>query len=126
MDHLGISMKDEHIQQLKSLKAKFQKLKAKDRENLSVCFLKFKLGVHNTDESQTVKKFLGEFKMEINPENLDSMINYLHSQAHTLPEFIAMEDSITDIEKEITQSELPIYNPDEVDTLKEGVRPFKK
>lgn len=119
-------MKPEHVQMLKALKDKFKGLKPKERENLSVCFLKVKLGVHNPDEYDLVVNFLDTFRMQINVENMDKMITYLHSESHTLPEFIAMEDSVAGLDEEPTGPELPIYNPDEVETVKEIERPRGK
>lgn len=65
--------------------------------------------------------------MDLVPENLESMINYLHSEEHSLPEFIALEDSLNNIEAHIktNKANIPPYNPDEVETLREGVKPFK-
>jgi len=125
-------MKESLIHRIKSLKEQFRSLEAKDRESLSVCFLKAKLGVHNQNELKAVRKFLGSFRMQMSEDNLDRMINYLHSESHTLPEFIAMEESMTDIEVDLMVdtendigSDLPDYNADDVDTLTETIKPFK-
>ncbi|EKD51316.1 MAG: hypothetical protein ACD_62C00286G0005 [uncultured bacterium] len=121
-------MDEKHLQQIKSLKDKFRSLSPKKREAVSVCFLKTKLGVHTPGEFKQVQDFLGDCNVEMVPENLDKMINYLHSESHSLPEFIALEDSLNniDLERRATQQfTLPRYNPDDVETLTEDVQPGK-
>lgn len=118
-------MNQDTIQQLKDLKSKFKALDGKQREQVGVCFLKLKLGVHSPEEFEIVAQFLGDFDLDYNAENLDSMMNYLHAKDHSLPEFIAMEESMTDIDKKIAEKGMASYSPEEAETLKEGVKPFK-
>jgi hypothetical protein len=122
-------MSEAQIQRLKKLKSIFRKLPAKKREALGISFLKVKLRVHATIDLNNIKEFLGDFHISFVPENLDNMINFLHSEENTLPEFIAMEDSLNHIEVNISTTTdkkgLPTYDPDNVETLKDGVKPFK-
>ncbi|MCP5464255.1 MAG: hypothetical protein H7A33_04430 [Deltaproteobacteria bacterium] len=108
-------MKQTQIQQLKDLKKKFREQQPKKRENLGVCFLKLKLGVHNEKEKQVVLNFLADFRMTLTEDNLDAVMNYLHSEDHSLPEFIAMEESLHDAD---AIGRLSAYSKEEVDTLK--------
>lgn len=112
-------------QELRELKERFRALSGKDREQLSVSFLKVKLGVNSDSEIKLVKAFIGSSHIEINAEHLDHLITYLHSELSSLPEFFAMEDSL---DEEVTEKTfkpiLPHYNADEVDTLKDGKKPF--
>lgn len=123
-------MNEEKIQKLKALRDKFRSLAPKEREALSVCFLKVKLGVNNDQELINMKTFLGDFKISLRPENMDNLINYIHSKSHSLPAFIAMEDSVTEIDAMESQtfrtSILPEYNVDEVETIREKLSPIKK
>lgn len=114
-----------NVQKIKVLKEEFLSLSRKEREQISVSFLKVKLGVNSPDELKLVKNFLGGFVMELTSENLDHMINYLHSKAHTMPEFIALEDSITEIQKMTKTSDLPDYNALDAETIKDNIKPFK-
>lgn len=118
-------MNQEKIQKLKKLKDNFQELSRKDRESIGVCFLKVKLGVHQPEEFDRVMAFLGDLEFEINSANLDSVMNFLHSTTHSLPEFLALEESLNDIGRHVTSDVLPPYNPDDAETLKEGIKPFK-
>lgn len=115
-------MTDVREEKLKILKQKFKSLSMMEREQVSVCFLKVKLGVNNPDELRIVKQFLGDIVVTMSPDNLDHVITYLHSDSLTLPEFIAMEESLTEIE---AKSGLPSYNAEDVDTLREAIKPFK-
>lgn len=94
-----------------------------------MCFLKVKLEVHSDQEFKSVKDFLGDFKISFTPENLDLLINYFHSKSNTLPAFLAMEDSITEIEssesKKIDRNILPSYDVDEVETIRDKIPHFK-
>ena len=119
-------MTEKQRQKLSGLKTKFKALPPKKREHLGVCFLKVQLGVHDPQEFGTLIDFLDGFDMDIVPENLDSMISYFHADTHTLPEFIALEASISNITiPNFSPSHiLPTYDPDNVETLKEGVKPF--
>ena len=126
----GAFMDEEKIQKLKNLRDKFRSLAPKERETLSVCFLKVKLGVNNEQELKNMKVFLGDFRVSLKPENLDNLINYMHSKSHSLPAFIAMEDSITEIEAmesgSLRKSSLPDYDVDQVETIREKFSPVKK
>lgn len=112
------------------IKDKFRSLAIKERENISVCFLKVKLGVHGIAEIAAVRDFLGPLNVNLEPENLDQFITFLHSEVGTLPEFIAMEESLTQIEKNLAEvtvkSKMPNYVEDEVETLRDGQKPFFK
>lgn len=123
-------MTDERLQKLKVVKEKFRSLNAKEREHVSVCFLKVKLGVHGASEMATVRGFLGALNVNLEPENLDQFITYLHSEAGTLPEFIAMEESLTQIEKSLAdvtaKTKMPDYEEDNIETLREAQKPFLK
>lgn len=124
-------MNDEKIQKLKGLREKFRSLAPREREALSVCFLKVKLGVNNDQELINMKTFLGDFRISLRPENLDNLINYIHSKSHSLPAFIAMEDSVTEIDamessQSLRQNILPGYNVDEVETIREKLPPMKR
>ncbi|MBF0105551.1 MAG: hypothetical protein HQM16_09530 [Deltaproteobacteria bacterium] len=123
-------MKKPQIDQLKDLKQHFKSLSPKDREAISICFLKVKLGVHHPDDFDVVTDFLKNFDIEINPDNLDGMMNYFHSSTQSLPEFLALEDSMSDIKTgkiKVTAAGagLADYNPDDVETLKEEQKPLK-
>lgn len=120
-----LAMDVKNVQKIKELKEKFLSLTRKQREQVSVSFLKVKLGVNSPEELKTVTDFLDGFTMELTAENLDHMINYLHSKAHTLPEFIALEDSITEIQKAIKENDLPDYDPLEAETIRDEVKPIK-
>lgn len=116
-------MTDAKIQQLKHLKQKFWKLDSKQRESLNVCFLKCKLGVQNAREQKRVKEFVGEYPIEMNEKSVDHVINFFHSEDHSLPEFLSMEDSIKQVDTmKINPKDLPMYDMEDVDTLKEGVK----
>lgn len=124
-------MNEERIQKLKALREKFRSLAPKEREALSVCFLKVKLGVNNDQELIKMQTFLGDFRISLKPENLDNLINYIHSKTHSLPAFIAMEDSVTEIDavessQSFSQNILPAYNVDEVETIREKLPPMKR
>lgn len=123
-------MTDERYQKLKIIKDKFRCLDPKEREHVSVCFLKVKLGVNGASEIATVREFLGALNVNLEPDNLDQFITYLHSEAGTLPEFIAMEESLTQIEKSLAdvtaKTEMPHYEEDKVETLREAQKPFLK
>ena len=123
-------MTDERLQKLKILKDRFRSLDAKEREHVSICFLKVKLGVHGSAEMAVVREFLGSLNVNLEPENLDLFIGYLHSEAGTLPEFIAMEESLTQIEKSLAETtaktKMPDYEEDSVETLREGQKPFAR
>lgn len=118
-------MSQNQVAKIKELKEKFKEMPAKEREKTGICFLKVKLGVHHPEEFEVVIKFLDDFDMDITPENLDAMMNYLHSTSQKLPEFIALEDSLTDIKQDSKKTGLSDYNADEAETLKEGVKPFR-
>lgn len=118
-------MTQSRIDKLKLLKDKFKALGRTQREAIGVCFLKLKLGVHSPEEFEKVMHFLDGFEFEINTANLDAIMNYLHSESHTLPEFMALEESLTDIREKLSSNAMPSYNADEAVTLKEGVKPFK-
>lgn len=123
-------MNEEKIQKLKNLREKFRSLAPKEREALSVCFLKVKLGVNSEQELKNTKSFLGDFRISLKPENLDNLINYIHSKSHSLPAFIAMEDSITEIEalesQTLRHNILPDYDVDKVETIRDRISPIKK
>lgn len=123
-------MTDERFQKLKIIKEKFRSLEPKEREHISVCFLKVKLGVHGVSEMARVREFLGALNVNLEPENLDQFITYLHSESGTLPEFIAMEESLTQIEKSLAEvtakAKMPNYEEDNVETLREAQKPFLK
>lgn len=125
-------MKRPLVERLKSLKKRFRSLPRKEREGLSVCFLKVKLAVNSGEELKQVKEFLGDFRVRMNEDNLDHLINYLHAEKHSLPEFIALEESITEYEIEefveagrAAAPGLKPYDAAEIDTLREPAKPFR-
>lgn len=115
-------MNDDQLNQLKNLKQKFRTFSSQERQQLGVSLLKMKLGVHQPQEAQQVFDFLGQFHMRVTVDNLDLLMNYLHSEDHSLPEFLAMEDSLHFSQSDMA---LPSYQEDEVETLKEPLPPFK-
>ena len=116
-------MTDARIQQLKLLKQKFWKLGSKERESLNVCFLKCKLGVQNAREQKRVKEFVEDYPLEMNEKSVDHVINFFNAEDHTLPEFLSMEDSIKQVDTmKIDPKDLPMYDLEDVDTLKESVK----
>jgi hypothetical protein len=123
-------MTDERLQKLKVLKEKFRSLNSKEREHVGICFLKVKLGVHGASEMAMVRGFLGALNINLEPDNLDQFITYLHSEEGTLPEFIAMEESLTQIEKSLAdvtaKTQMPGYEEDSIETLREAQKPFLK
>lgn len=113
-------MSSDRIIELKALKEKFKSLTSKERESLGVSLLKVKLGVHAPAELSAVRDFFGPFKIDYTPENLDHIIEYFHSTDQSLPEFFALEDSLS----QTTDSELSPYSEEDVETLKDKHKPF--
>jgi hypothetical protein len=123
-------MSNPKFQKMRALKDKFRQMSAKEREIISVCFLKAKLEVNSDDEMKQVKDFLADFTINLSSENLDHIINYLHSTSDKLPEFLAMEDSLSEMDtlneaRNFEKPILPEYNKEEAETLKEEEPPIK-
>lgn len=121
-------MKQEYKDQLRRLKKKFQGLAGKTREDLSVCLLKLNLGVQSDPELARVKDFLEGFPLQLAPAKLDTFIDFLHSDSTQSPELIVFEGTVTKVElndPETTGQKLNKYREDEVETLRDRIKPFK-
>lgn len=105
------------LQKLTSIKQKFRSLSPFEREKISVALLKINLGVNGADEMLTVRHFLEDLEIDLKPESLDGFMGYLHSSSSNIP--VNMLDHTR-------PEDLPEYKEDEVETLKEGSRPFPK
>jgi hypothetical protein len=122
-------MKQKYKEQLRSLKKKFQALPGKSREDLSVCLLKLNLGVQSDPELMRVKDFLEGFPLQLAPAKLDIFIDFLHSDTTQPPEIVVFEGTVTKVDlnnPEMTGKKLSRYREDEVETLKDKIRPFKR
>ena len=114
-------------QKLAELKKKFKALTKKEREELSLSLHKINLGVENQNERKCAQNFLGNFPIALQANELDNILGYLHSEVQSKPEEYLSEDSLSEISVSVSKSlALPDYNQDELETLKEGTKPFAK
>ena len=127
------SMDPKLLQKLTTIKEKFRDLSQKDRERLSVSLLKINLGVQSDEEYELVKNFIADLEIDLEPEKLDHFMGYLHSSSSNIPVDLLHHPSHDDIaqaiQEEITKkfkkSDLKTYDEEELDTIKEKIKPFK-
>lgn len=128
------------IKAVKSLKERYRALSKKDREGLGVALLKCNLGVSTTDEIASVRQFLADFPLALTAGELDDFLTFLHAKdtslpihlpltdgAVTLPPYESADvDTLETARNAIRDTGLPDYNDEEIDTLREPLKPFKE
>lgn len=122
-------MDEAQKQLLKDVKTRFRALSPKDREKIGIALLKVNLGVNSLEERLLVENFLSGLPLELRTGKLDPLLNYLHSTHISPPEFsgwfapaaVSTESSESGVSG---STPLPEYRADEVETLKEPVRPL--
>lgn len=121
-------MDDAQKQLLKDVKTRFRSLEPKERERIGIALLKVNLGVNNPDEKLVVENFLSGLPLELRTGKLDPLLNYLHSTHASPPEFSGWfaPGSVSEVSASglSGNTPLPEYREDEVDTLKEPLRPL--
>lgn len=114
---------------LKDVKRRFRALVPKERERIGIALLKVNLGVNSLEEKLLVENFLSGLPLELRTGKLDPLLNYLHSTHVSPPEFsgwfapgaVSSEFSESGLSG---NTPLPEYREDEVETLKEPMKPL--
>jgi hypothetical protein len=128
------------IKAVKNLKERYQTLPKKERENLSVALLKCNLGVSTTEETAAVKLFLADFPLTLVAGELDDFLSFLHAKDTSLPQHLPLSggvvtlppyenadvDTLETSRNTLRGESLPSYNEEEVDTLRDPLKPFKE
>ncbi len=96
-------------ERIRQLKKQFWELKRRERENLSVCFLKCNLGVATPADSQTVLTFLKGFPLILEAGRLEGWMAFLHERAEIMPK---------DLPLPVNFSSLADYDAEDLETLK--------
>lgn len=115
-------------EKLRELKKNFQAMDASARDKIIESFHKINLGVNEDEDITRAMRFFGPVSMELKPEKLQLMIQFLLSDSSHPPAQLILEESVTEVEhlgSEPTDKGLPSYNEDELETLREDFKPFK-
>lgn len=116
---------------LRDVKRRFRALEPKDRERIGIAMLKVNLGVNSVEERLLVEGFLSGLPLELRVGKLDPLLNYLHTGGNAAPPdfsgwYVRGDfNTNTNSQSGVSDHGLPGYNEDEVDTIKEPLKPFR-